>query len=65
MALPLDVALAEPERFTGSDAQLVLDEIASGDGLRDRVLHLEARVDLQEEEVASLSSRNSAVPAPT
>src|SRR6476661_1290247 len=40
--LDRDVALLDAERLAGGDPQLVGDEVAPGDELRDRVLHLEA-----------------------
>ena len=43
-----------PSGSPGRDPELVLDEIASGDELRDRVLDLEARVHLEERERAAV-----------
>jgi hypothetical protein len=40
----------ERERLPGRDPELKLDEVEPGDGLRDRVLDLEPRVHLHEEE---------------
>ena len=41
-------ALAESDWLPGRDAQLLLDEVKPGDELGHGVLHLEARVDLEE-----------------
>jgi hypothetical protein len=38
--------------FAGGDAQLPLDQIQAGDHLGDRMLDLQARVDLHEVEIA-------------
>ncbi len=42
------------EALAGGDAQLRLHEVDAGDGFRDRVLHLDARVHLDEVELAVL-----------
>jgi hypothetical protein len=47
-----DVRLAEPERFAGGDAHLHRDHVDPGEHLRDRVLHLDPAVDLDEVGVA-------------
>ena len=47
-----DVVLREAQRLAGGDAQLLAHEVEAGDQLRDRVLDLQARVDLDEVEVA-------------
>ena len=49
-----DVRLPEPERLAGGDPDLVGDEVAAGDELRDRVLDLEPRVHLEEEDLAAV-----------
>ncbi len=43
--------LREPKRSTVGDLQLECDEVPSGDGLADRMLDLDAAVDLEEEEL--------------
>ena len=47
-----DIVLLERKPLTGGDAQLQLDEIEARHELGDRVLDLQARVHLQEEELA-------------
>ena len=47
-------ACVEPERLAGGDPQLVLDEVAAGDELGDRMLDLEPRVHLEEGELAAV-----------
>ena len=47
------VLLPEGELLPGRHADLLLDEVDPGDHLGDRVLHLESRVHLQEEEIAA------------
>ena len=42
------------EALAGGDAQLSFHEVDAGDGFRDRVLHLDARVHLDEVELAVL-----------
>ena len=54
VAPPHDVVLPDRQRVARGDEQLHLDEIETDGHLRDRVLHLEARVHLEEEEVAVL-----------
>src|SRR5437868_9725323 len=54
VAAQLDVALAIAERSARCDAQLLADEVDGADHLGDRMLHLQARVHLDEEEVAVL-----------
>ena len=49
-----DVGLREPERLARRDPQLLLDEVEARDRLGDRVLDLQPRVDLEEEERARL-----------
>ena len=46
----VDLRLVEPERLAGGDPELVGDEVATGHDLGHRVLDLEARVHLEEEE---------------
>ena len=46
-----DVVLRERERLARGDAQLLLDEVEPGDELGDRVLDLQPRVHLDEEEL--------------
>ena len=48
------VGLREPERLPGGDPQLVLDEVAPGHQLGDRMLDLEARVHLEEDGFAAV-----------
>ncbi len=50
MAAEDDVLLAERERLAGRDADLLADDVDARHELRDRVLDLEARVHLEEEE---------------
>ena len=52
MAIDLDVSLRELERFAHGHEDLLLDEVDAGDLLGDRVLDLDALVDLEEVEVA-------------
>ena len=49
-AVEAHVRLREPQRLAGRDAQLLLDEVEARHGLGHRVLHLQAGVDLEEEE---------------
>src|SRR6185312_10217642 len=49
-----DVLLLEAELFTRGDAELLVDEIDTGDALGDRVLDLQPRVHLDEVEFAVL-----------
>jgi len=51
-SLEADVVLPVAERLAGGDAELVAHQVAAGHHLGDGVLHLEARVHLQEEELA-------------
>ena len=57
----------ERERLARRDAQLLLDEVDAVDELGHRMLDLQPRVHLEEEEVARRrrSAMNSTVPAPT
>ena len=58
--------LRPPERLTGRHAHLRMHQVHTCDGLRHRVLHLQARVHLEEVELRSIarpSNRNSMVPA--
>src|SRR5256714_6992748 len=48
------VFLPDAERLTRGDPQLLLDQVDPGDGLGDGVLHLNARVHLQEVDVAGV-----------
>ena len=50
MAAQPDVRLAEPQGLAGGHPQLGLDEVQPGHGLGDRMLDLEARVELHEGE---------------
>ena len=43
---------AQRQRFAGGDAQLPFDQVQAGHHLGDRMLDLQARVDLHEVEVA-------------
>ena len=52
MALPGHLLLSEGQRQPAGHPDLLLDKVDTGDLLGDRVLHLEARIDLQEVEVA-------------
>ena len=54
VAAPHDVALAERELAAGGDEDLLLHDIDAGDELGDRMLDLDARVHLDEEELAVL-----------
>jgi len=54
VALEPDVLLPESEAVACRDPQLLLDEVEARDGLGDRVLDLEPRVDLEEVERAAL-----------
>ena len=56
---------AERERLARRDAQLLLDEVDAVDELGDRVLDLQPRVHLQEEELRRPAAMNSTVPAPS
>jgi hypothetical protein len=47
------------------DAELLAHQVDAGDLLGDRVLDLQAGVDLEEGDVPSGPTRNSHVPAPT
>ena len=49
-----DVALAEAQLLAGGDADLLLHDVDAGDHLGDRVLDLDARVHLDEEELVVL-----------
>ncbi len=51
-ALAADLALLERQRLAGGDAELPFDQIEAGDRLGDRMLDLQARVHLEEIEVA-------------
>ena len=52
VAVEADVLLPDRQRLASGDADLQLDEVEPGDHLRDRMLHLQARVHLQEVERA-------------
>ena len=54
--VPLEahVGLGEPQPLPRRDTQLLLDEVESGHRLRDRMLDLQPRVDLQEGEPATV-----------
>ena len=52
MAVQLHVGLRQRQRLAGSDAKLQIDEIESGDELGHRMLDLQARVHLHEDEIA-------------
>ena len=56
------VGLPEPQRLARCDAELVGDEIAPGHELRDGVLHLQARVHLEEGEGAAVVQQELARP---
>ena len=62
VAAQADVGLREPEPFAGRDPDLVGDEVSTGHQLRDGMLHLEARVHLQEEDVAAVVEEELACP---
>ncbi len=49
VAVERHVVLGEAERLAGGDPQLQLDQVEAGDELGDRVLDLQAGVDLEEE----------------
>ena len=49
---PRDIGLGEAELHARGDSDLLLDQIDPRDGLGDWMLHLKARVDLEEEELA-------------
>ena len=51
------------ELLAGGDADHLLDQVDAGDQLGDRMLDLQARVHLQEEEARSWPATNSTVPA--
>ena len=53
-AVSPDVLLAEGQRLTGGDPDLLLHQVDAGDQLGDRMLDLEPRVHLQEIEVPLL-----------
>ncbi len=55
-ALP-DIGLHQPQRVPFGNPQLILDEIAAGHRLGHRVLHLEPRVHLEEEELAAIGQQ--------
>jgi hypothetical protein len=62
------LVLLQRQRLAGSDAQLPLDQVEAGDGFGHRMLHLQPRVHLHEEELhlgPRCSTMNSTVPAPT
>ena len=65
VAAQLDVGLRDRQLGAGGDLDLRTHEIEAGDELGDRVLDLDARVHLEEEERRRASSRHSTVPAPT
>ena len=52
-----DLFLRQRQRLAGGDAQLPLDQVQPGDDLGDRMLHLQARVDLHEIEAAACRLR--------
>src|SRR5208283_3413879 len=54
-ALAADLLLSERKRFAGGDADHELDKVQPGDQLGNRVLDLESRVHLQEEEALVLA----------
>ena len=60
-----DVFLAETERQTGGDPNLLLDDVDAGDHLRDRVLHLHPGVHLQEVELPVLTRGTPPSPRPS
>ena len=62
MAVEVDVGLREAERFAGRDPELVRDEVATRDELRDGVLDLEPRVHLEERERAAVVEQELAGP---
>ena len=49
-AVELDIGLLEGQLFAGGDADHLLDEVDAGDQLGDRMLDLQSRVHLEEEE---------------
>ena len=53
VAAGLDVLLADRQRLPCGDAHHLADEVDAADLLGDRVLHLDARVHLQEEELVA------------
>jgi hypothetical protein len=55
--------LRERQRLPGGDANLRLDQVDAGDQLADRMLDLDAGVDLDEVEVVALIDDELAVPA--
>ncbi|GAB1413220.1 hypothetical protein MASR1M97_19560 [Candidatus Desulfobacillus denitrificans] len=52
MAVEMHVRLRQRQRLAGGDAQLQVDEVEAGDELRHRVLDLQTRVHLHEDEIA-------------
>ena len=54
VAAPHDVALPEAQLLAGGDADLLLHDVDAGDHLGHRVLDLDARVHLDEEELVVL-----------
>ena len=67
VAANLDLGeLRQGEGLAGRDQELEADQVEAGDGFGDRVLDLDAGVDLEEPERSPEGSRrNSTVPAPT
>ena len=66
VAAQLELVLAQRQRLARGHAQLQLDKVEAGDRLGHRVLDLEARVHLEEEErdeTSSAAAMNSTVPA--
>ncbi|KJL42383.1 hypothetical protein RR49_00277 [Microbacterium ginsengisoli] len=64
MSVEHDVALCDVKLLARRDAQLLLDEVDAGDGLGDRVLDLQPRVHLDEEEVRRAVSRHEELHGP-
>ncbi len=59
-----DRILGQRQALAGGDAELPFHQVESGDGLRHRVLDLQARVHLHEEELRRpAATMNSIVPA--
>ena len=54
VAAQIDVGLPIAERRAGGDAQLLADDVDAADHLADRMLDLQARVHLDEKELAVL-----------
>ena len=65
VAFDLELLLSQRQRFARCNLELPFDQIEARDHLRHRMLDLQARVDLHEENWPSCVTMNSTVPAPT